>query len=283
MRFTKSDIEEIARRLALLTKRDSEFPDAEIPLDQTERVPIIQYMPIVQDYENRLLSLADLRSLVLADTDQTAIGCILRVACTTENAEIRINGQVATEYVAYYGEVVDVKITADGYDTWDDVVTMTQDHLISITLNRQAPSWEDAFAALEDRVDDIEDAVGNIGIEDNGAYFTLTIGGKSVPFYSKPQVDALLAGGGSGDVVPDDPEDAYLHFTKNEFKLDEQGNAITTGGISIEANIPWIISAEEMPDQEQDEQSGTDTSTALNVYPTAITLEIGKTEQIKEV
>lgn len=281
MRFTKSDIEEIARRLAILTKRDSQFPDAEIPLDQTERVPLIQYIPLIQDYENRLLSLADLRSLVLADTDQTAIGCLLTVSCATDGAEIRINGAVASVYTAYYGEVVDIKISAEGYDTWYDTVTMTQDHTISVSLNMSAPTYDEEIAELQDAVASIENSIGNIKLIPNGDYYTLTIGNNSIPIYSKPQVDALLAGSGSGDVVPDDPEDAYLHFTKNEFMLDAQGNAVTAGGIGVEANIPWKITSESLPDIEEDEQD-IDTSTAINVSVESITIKVGETLSIEE-
>ena len=137
----------------------------------------------------------------------------------------------------------------------------------------------DLVAAIEA----LQALVGNLSIVSNGSYYTINIGGQSIPFYSKDQVDALIKGGGSGDVTPDTPEDAYLHFTKNEFLLDAQGNAITSGGIDIEANIPWEISTETLPDQEEDEHSGSEESTALNVYPKTIILEVGKTEQIKEV
>lgn len=137
MRFTKSDIEEIARRIAVITKRDSDLPDVDIPLHDNERVPVIQYIPLVQDYENRLLSLADLRSLVLADTDQTSVACVLSVICDTEGASVSIKGKDRTEYTGYYGEMVDVIISAEGYDTWIGVVTMTQDHTLVVSLNKK--------------------------------------------------------------------------------------------------------------------------------------------------
>ena len=137
----------------------------------------------------------------------------------------------------------------------------------------------DLIAAIEA----LQSLVGNLSIVSNGSYYIINIGDQSIPFYSKDQVDALIKGDGSGDVTPDTPEDAYLHFTKNEFRLDAQGNAITPDGVEIEANIPWEITIETLPDQEEDEHSGTEESTALNVYPKTIILEVGKTEQIKEV
>ena len=160
---------------------------------------------------------------------------------------------------------------------WPDLIfTRADNSEISVDLTHTHPAYEEELERLAG-------LIGNLSIVNNGSYYTLNIGGLSIPFYSKEQVDALVNRGGSGDVTPDDPEDAYLHFTKNEFKLDAQGNVITAGGIGVESNVTWVISAEALPDKEQDEQSGTDTSTALNVYPTTIILEVGKTEQIKEV
>lgn len=156
------------------------------------------------------------------------------------------------------------------------IFTKGDGRTVSVDITHSHPEYADAIAALQN-------IFNNFSIVSNGSYYTITLGDLSIPFYSKDQVDALIKGGGSGDVTPDAPEDAYLHFTKNEFQLDAQGNAITSGGIDIEANIPWEISIETLPDQEEDEHSGSEESTALNVYPKTIILEVGKTEQIKEV
>lgn len=299
MHFTKSQIEEIRQRLAIQTKKDSEFPDAEIPLDGSERLPVIQYIPLVQDWENRLLSFADMRRMVLSNIDMELVGCVLTVNCETTGATItirsnrgQVSGSTSVTYNSFYGEVVTVTVEAEGYDMWYESVTMTQDHTLNISLNlaisedleQRVDALSDDVDLLKDNVDDLSDIVDGISlVSRDNAYYTLTIGGTSVDFYSKPQIDAMLDGRGSGDATPDDPEDAYLHFTKNTFLLDASGNAITPGGIGVDSNISWSITAEEMPDIEHDEEAGPSESTALNVYPQNITVEVGKTIQINEV
>lgn len=158
---------------------------------------------------------------------------------------------------------------------WPNLIfTRADNSEISVDLTHTHPAYEEELERLSG-------LIGNLSIVNNGSYYTLNIGGLSIPFYSKEQVDALLAGSGSGDVVPDDPEDAYLHFTKNGFQLDAQGNAVTTGGIGVEANIPWKITSESLPDIEEDEQD-IDTSTAINVSVESITIKVGETLSIEE-
>lgn len=137
MYFTQSQIDEIARRLALITKRDSALPYADLPLDdQEDRVPIIQYIPALQDFDNRLISLADLRNIIDSDPTDPTIGCRLTVTCGTAGSTIRIHGGVRSVYDAYYGDVVDVVVSAPGYDTWFSAITMTRDHAINVSLSK---------------------------------------------------------------------------------------------------------------------------------------------------
>lgn len=280
MHFTKSQIEEIGQRLAIQTKKDSEFEDAEIPLDGSERLPVIQYIPLVQDWENRLLSFADMRRMVLSNTDMELVGCVLTVTCNVQGASIVIKNnreQVAissgAEYHSFYGEVNTVTVAADGYDTWYESVTMTQDHSLVVNLNEIASPWQDAFDQLQAQID-------GITLTDNGDYYTLTIKGKTVKIYSKDQVDALIAGGGSGGGggTPDSDEDAYLNFSESSVAIPADGSTVNL--ISVNSNISWAITAVAMPEEQQDEQTP-QASTAVNIYPETISGAPGDSVQLQ--
>lgn len=279
MHFTKSQIEEIGQRLAIQTKKDSEFEDAEIPLDGSERLPVIQYIPLVQDWENRLLSFADMRRMVLSNTDMELVGCVLTVTCNVQGASIVIKNnreQVAissgAEYHSFYGEVNTVTVAADGYDTWYESVTMTQDHNLVVTLNEIAAPWEDAFNQLKSILD-------GITLVNNGDHYLLTIKGTSLKLYSKDQVDAMIGSGGSGGGggTPDVDEDAYLHYSRSSVTVPADGSSVNI--VSVNSNIPWAITTVELPDEEEDEQNPEE-STAVNIYPEEINAVVGDTVQL---
>lgn len=282
MHFTKSQIEEIRQRLAIQTKKDSEFPDAEIPLDGSERLPVIQFIPAVQDFENRLLSFADMRRMVLANTDMELVGCLLTINCSTPDAIIKVDNVVLNspyEYAGFYGDVVEVEISKSGYYTYQESVTLTSNCTLDVTLN-QVKDYDSDITSLQAQIDAI-----NFNLEDKGTYYKLTVGDKSINLYSKEQVDAMLAGQGSGDATPSDPEEAFLNFysgdenNKNEVIVSADGIPVTTA--RIQSNIPWEITVEEMPDEQQDAQNPEE-STAQNVSFDRITLRVGDSLQIEE-
>lgn len=278
MHFTKSQIAEIAERLALQTKKDSEFKDAIIPLDGEERLPIIQYIPLVQDFENRLLSFAQLRSLVLGNIDMESVGCFLTVNCSTAGAVIRVNGHILYSpyrYAGYYGDVVSVQISADGYDTYYESVTLTHDHTLSVALNKRGGDYDEAIA-------DIYSILDSISLVDNGTHYTLNVKGTSIDLYTKQQIDSIIesgggSGGGGGEVPPESSDDAYLHFSESAITISASGEV--NNSVDVRTNIPWIITGVEMPVEEQDEQVPEE-STAVNIYPQIINTEVGGTVQI---
>lgn len=132
----------------------------------------------------------------------------------------------------------------------------------------------DLVAAIEA----LQALVGNLSIVSNGSYYTINIGGQSIPFYSKDQVDALLrsSGGGSGsgsgsgsggsgsegsEPITTDPDAAYLNFSQGEVSLNADGTVVR--GVYVKGNVPWSITAESMPDAEEDAQNP-NANTAMN-------------------
>lgn len=293
MHFTKSQIEEIAKRLAVITKRDSEFPDVVLPLDNTERVPLIQYLPIVQDYENRLLSLADLRSLVLADTDQTSIGCLLTVTCSTSGATIKINGEARSTYAAYYGEIVDVVISAEDYDSWYGAITMTQDHTLVIALSEKSeqviPEATTCIVKITNNqgaqitINGSPVASGSINVFDKGSSIRVIVSGSGYETFDSGIVilnedyvkDITLPEGGSDDPT----ENPYLRFSKTELTIPASGDADTT--VSVESNVSWVITGEEViPPSEEDPEEEAPAQQDEVAYQD-VTLMVGQTYQFE--
>lgn len=280
MHFTKSQIEEIRQRLALQTKKDSEFPDAEIPLDGSERLPVIQYIPLVQDWENRLLSFADMRRMVLSNIDMELVSCVLTVNCETTGATItirsnrgQVSGSTSVTYNSFYGEVVTVTVEADGYDMWYESVTMTQDHTLDISLNlsisaellNAIATLQEDVAGLKGDVEDLDSAVGRvenkvdaISLVNNGDYYTLTVGDTSVDFYSKPQVDSLLAGQGSGGATGDNP---FVEFSTKYVTLNSAGRLVSPAeGVMVYSSISWTLENKPLADEQYDDQHQEETT-----------------------
>lgn len=285
MHFTKSQIEEIARRLALITKRDSELPDAEIPLDESEKVPIIQYIPLVQDYENRLLSLADLRSLVLADVDQTAIACVLNVVCNTSGATVKIKGSTRTNYIGYYGEMVDVVITADGYDAWFGVVTLTQDHTVYVSLNKTGQGGGGPTSYYVRVINDQDaDIMMNGSRVSPGEYRYFPEGSRVDIYVSKEGYTTEIRTIGSIDSNVDmpislNPEhdviiEPFLRFDNETLTIEKTGAPATVG---VESNVVWVINEVESAD-EVEQETGTapeaESDYVLNSYMIPLNEEI---------
>lgn len=153
------------------------------------------------------------------------------------------------------------------------IFTKADNSTLSVSIAHTHPTYADAIESLQS-------IINNFAITNNGSYYTITLGDMSIPFYSKAQVDALLGGSGSGEVVPDDPSDAFLNFSVNELTIAADGTPNKT--VWVNSNIPWEISTESLPDQQQDAQSPT-SSTAQNVTIGQLTLKVGDTIQIEEV
>jgi len=153
------------------------------------------------------------------------------------------------------------------------IFTKADNSTFTVSIAHTHPAYDEAIEALQT-------ILNNFAITNNGSYYTLTLGDMSIPFYSKPQVDALLGGSGSGEAVPDSPTDAFLNFSANELTLSAEGTVDKT--VSINANIPWQITAESLPDEQQDAQTPS-SSTAQNVTLKQLTLKVGDTIQIEEV
>ena len=282
--FTKSEIEEIAQRIMSLTRRDSEFSDATIPLDNTEKVPLIQYIPLLQDYENRLLSLADLRNLVLGDVDQTSIGCLLTVNCSTTGNTIKVkskrgevSGSSSMSYAAFYGEVVTVTVSADGYDTWYESVTMTQDHTLVIALNKTGKGGSGGGGG--DDTDTYYVCVKN----NQGATITLSTGGSSINvasnekrwFAKGSRIEISVTKQGynpDGDTILSltsnyerefnltssaTPEERYLRFKDISLTVPAAGGTITS---AVQSNVTWAISSGQPQKSSDDAGSSAGTS-----------------------
>lgn len=294
MRFTKSDIEEIARRIAVITKRDSELPDAEIPLNDTERVPIIQYIPLVQNYENRLLSLADLRSLVLADVDQTAIGCVLMVTCHTTGASVSIKGVTRTSYTGYYGEMVDVIITADGYDTWIGVVTMTQDHTLVVSLNKKGgdspspgPSPETTYyvclrntqgATIEINGTRVASGSMNYFKAGDTVSWVVSLDGYDPNILEPTPISRNYDETITFDEPSSDP-DSYLYFGNESVEINRNGGQVN---VSLQSNVTWQISAADVPvapDEGGEEPEPGDDELTVEL-PDSVTVFVGESVDI---
>jgi len=154
------------------------------------------------------------------------------------------------------------------------IFTKADNSTLTVSIAHTHPAYESAIGALQD-------IINNLSLTSNGSYYTLSLGGLTIPFYSKAQVDALIgSGGGSGQTLAEDTDSAFLNFSANELTLTAEGTADKS--VSIRANIPWEISAEPLPDEEQDAQNPTD-STAQNVSFKQLTLKVGDSIQIEEI
>lgn len=288
MRFTESDIKELARRIMAITKRDSEFAPAVVPFDGSERFPVIQYIAAVQDFENRLLPLATLRNMIIGDPEDTSLGCLLTVSCTIPNSVIKINGTTRSTYDGFYGQIVLVEVSASGYDTWFNSVSLTEDTTLSISLNQAVDNSlsqtieqiQSDIAGLEDAIEALPDEFPDVSLVNNGNYYTLTVDDTSVDFYSKAQMDALLAGLGRESVTTEDPEEEYLHFSRPEVTLPSSGEK--NEETYVDSNVDWEISDKDIPDEEN-AQTNPEGNKAYNINCDRIILKVGQAFEIKEI
>ena len=152
------------------------------------------------------------------------------------------------------------------------IFTKADNSTFPVSIAHTHPSYESAIGALQD-------IINSLSITSNGSYYTLTFGGLSIPFYSKEQVDALLAGQGSGDANATDYDEAFLNFSANEVLIPSSGLPVTSVG--VQANIDWGIAIEDMPNEIHD-ASNPEESTAQNVSFDRITIRVGDTIQIEE-
>lgn len=262
--FTRKQIEEIAAKLADLAIKDSQFKNVGKPLNGSEGLPVIQ------DGENKLMTLSDLINLITGDEDKQYIKCVLSVNCRTNNAIIEIKGQNDSSFIqratynAYYGEIVDVRITADNYDTWQGAITMTQDHTLTISLNKtgSATPTPTPVESYYVRVTNTQGA----RIELNGTqvssgsinYFTagetvslkVTLTGydseiRSLQMNKNYDLPIDLSKSSS------EGDGSFIHFIDENRTISADGETITT---SISSNTSWEITASEVYNKEEGEE-----------------------------
>ena len=261
--FTKKQIEEIAAKLAELAIKDSQFNDIVKPLNGSESLPLIQ------DGENRLMTLPDLVNLIIGEEDRQYIKCILDISCQTENAIIEIKGQGKVDYTqqstysAYYGEIVDVRVSAEGYDTWQDVVTMTQDHTVVVALNKsggEAPGPEqETHWIMITNSQGAKITLNRTEIVESSKYY----------FSADSTVDVVVSLEGYQSFVDtylmdrnrtipvslqkksSKPDDPYLYFKEDTATIRSDGDRVT---VDLLSNIDWVITASEP--YKEDEEGG---------------------------
>ena len=261
--FTKKQIEEIAAKLAELAIKDSQFNDIVKPLNGSESLPLIQ------DGENRLMTLPDLVNLIIGEEDRQYIKCILDISCQTENAIIEIKGQGEVDYTqqstysAYYGEIVDVRVSADGYDTWQDVVTMTQDHTVVVALNKsggETPTPETTYWMRITNSQGAKITLNRTEIVPGSKYYfsagtvvdvNVTLAGFN-PYVNSYTMDRdwdIPVELTESSSTPDEP---YLYFENDTVTIQSNGGSNT---VKLLSNIDWEITASE-PYKEEEEGGG---------------------------
>lgn len=151
--FTKTQIEEIAKKLAAMGKKDSQFKVAN-SLGGSE------YFPILQNGENKKLSLIKLinytKNSIVPDIENaintakdeilaeiakmTNEDVTLSVVCDIPNAKIYLNGKLGTSVTVKASDLVSIRITADGYSTFNQVVCVHKTQIIHIKLDDGEPT-----------------------------------------------------------------------------------------------------------------------------------------------
>ena len=257
--FTKKQIDEIAAKLADLAIKDSQFRDMNKPLNGSENIPLLQ------DGENRLMSLPDLVNLIIGDEDKQYIKCILNVECLTSGATILIKGQgeddyaVRTSYTAYYGEIVDVQISADGHDTWYGAVTMTQNHTIVVSLNEEGgsspspgPSPTTTYyiclkntqgATIEINGTRVASGSMNYFKAGDTVSWVVSLDGydpdiREITSISRNYDETITLDESSSDTDP------YLYFGNESVEINKGGGQVN---VSLQSNVTWQISAADVP------------------------------------
>ena len=128
--FTKEQIKEIANRLAAMGKRDSQFPAA-VPLKGNETVAI------VQDSANRNITVQEFASYVLEMSGERR-EVTLTVRCPIEGSEIWLNNIPRSSVTVKGGELVTIRVTADGYIPFNEVTCVHWDQTIDIVLDKSS-------------------------------------------------------------------------------------------------------------------------------------------------
>lgn len=278
--FTKKQIDEIAAKLADLAVKDSEFHIFKKPLNGSENVPLLQ------DGENRLMTLPDLINLLVGEEDRQYIKCILTVQCLTSNAVIKIKGESDFDYVtrssytAYYGEIVDVKISADGHDTWYDVVTMTQNHTIVVSLNEEGggggtPSVTQYYVRVTNsqgakiELNGTQVASGSLNYFEAGDDITVVVSKDGYKTDSSHSITNIRNNWDIPITLSEEEEvdRNYVRFLDSQKEISRDGETISTKVLS---NITWEITASDVGDPEsedpEDKKLVADIPSTLGVY-----------------
>ena len=282
--FTLKQIEEIAAKLALLAVKDSQFEEIDYPLNSTESVPILQ------DGANRRIPFAEFVNIIVGNDDtHLNIPCSLTVTCNTPDATILIGGQTRSNnsYTGHYGEVVNVKVSKEGFDTYYESVTLTNNTSLVITLNQKGGDYDADLADIRQEIANLRTEIlgllANMGItfvsDSSGTYYTIRIGDDSVNVYSKEQIDAMMASG--GDPTPVDPDASpYLYFEPaDDITLSSNGETVTNVKLKTTSTTSWVITAKELPSEASQDSSR---NAPVNFGPKDIKMEEGKSSQLYE-
>ena len=288
--FTRKQIEEIAVKLADLSIKDSQFDDVNTLFNGSESVPILQ------DNQNRLLSFAELVSIVRQSEDTGLIKCVLTVNCSTAGAVVKINGSRTTTATVSWGSMVDVEISADGYITWYGVLTMTQNHTLNIALSEKYEEETTPVATTcvvqitnnqgaQITINGSQVASGSRNVFDKGSKVRIIVSGYG---YETEDTGVFTLNDdfietidlNEASVKDTDP---FLRFSTNdEVFLPASGDAVTS--VSVESNVNWAITTKEV-ERPQEEGSGGDDEEPVEIEPAQqeftvlsdVTIQVGQT------
>lgn len=219
---------------------------------------------------------------------QSSSSAVLTVSCNTANATIKIKGVTRSTYTAYYGEMVDVLVSAEGYDTWHDVVTMTQDHTVVVSLNPQNGGGMSGTThsvcvtnsqGATITINGTQVASGAVVVFQHGARVTIDVSlndyesdGELINSleadYSK---EFVLVKKGAAPDPSEDPGAYTLYFKDTLIEIGYNEQAKSTEMIS---NVSWRINSEDMPDETQDAQDATADTQGVNI-PGNIIMSVG--------
>lgn len=125
--FTKQQIEEIAYKLKLLNKKDSQFEKAKDLNDSEE-------LAILQEGKNRKLSLSSFIQYLSSRVGKPSKYYSIRVNATPSDAEVTINGKVTNVDSFLEGTLVSIIVKKDGYKTETRSLILSEDTILNIEL-----------------------------------------------------------------------------------------------------------------------------------------------------
>ena len=309
--FTKKQIEEIAAKLADLAIKDSQFGNMTMPLNGSENVPILQ------DNENKLLSFAELVSIVRESDESQLVNLTLKVSCSTPGATIKIDGEIKSSCTVSYGTMVDVEVSATDYVTWFGTITVTRSHSISITLSKAGSGsggggsdghcccgdhcvcWDDAdddpstttytvtvtnpSGGATLMINDSAAAMNKAHVFNAGDRVVIDITKEGYYQYSKTidPINRSYTINADEVLEPiDQEEDKHLSFTIPEINIPAESNLTAYSAVDASSYISWQIRSTSLPDYEEDTPGQDTVEPAISVSPETISMTVGETTNI---